>query len=170
MSLPPLPDAFGNYALIGFHDIVAPPGINWLPQTPGWWLVAAIIGVLLARWLGRKLKHWYRNRYRGEALRRLQTIADITDERFIGELNKLLKITALAAYSRPEVARLTGPAWVEFLNTRCDTRFDTGFDKEQAMALATGSYVPQTLSQPARDALLQASRRWILHHRVSEHD
>ena len=166
MSLPPLPDVFGNYALVGFHDIVAPAAINWLPQTPGWWLVAAIIGVLLARWIGRKLRHWYRNRYRGEALRRLQSIADIADEGFIGELNKLLKITALAAYSRPEVARLTGPAWVEFLNTRCDTRFVI----EQATALATGSYLPQTLSQPTRDALLETSRGWILHHRVSEHD
>jgi hypothetical protein len=166
VSLPPLPDAFGNYALVGFHDIVAPAAISWLPQTPGWWLVAATFGVLLARWTGRKLRHWYRNRYRGEALRRLQSIEDIADECFIGELNKLLKITALTAYSRPEVARLTGSAWVEFLNTRCDTQFAN----EQAAALATGSYMPQTLSQPTRDALLEASRRWILQHRVSEHD
>ena len=167
MSLPALPDVFGNYALQDFQEVVAPAPIDWLPQTPGWWFVGAALALGLARWIWRRLRHWYHNRYRGEAITRLEHIAGIADDSFIAELNKLLKITALTAYSRPDVAKLTGDAWVTFLNTRCDS---AAFVGEQASVLASGSYLPQTLAQATREELLQSSRHWVLNHRGAEHD
>ncbi len=167
MSLPPLPDVFGNYALQNFHEVVAPAAIDWVPQTPGWWLVGAVLGIALTRSIWRRLRHWYNNRYRGEAIARLEDIAGIVDDSFIAELNKLLKITALTAYKRPDVARLTGEAWVAFLNTHCDS---AAFVGEQASVLASGSYLPQTLTQTAREKILQSSRHWVLNHRRYEHD
>ncbi|MEP4486056.1 MAG: DUF4381 domain-containing protein [Halioglobus sp.] len=166
MNLPPLPDVFGNYALQDFREIVAPDAIDWLPQTPGWWLVGSILMLWLGRWTWRRVRHWFYNRYRGEAITRLGNIADIADDSFTLELNKLLKITALTAYSRPDVAMLTGDTWVAFLNTHCES---AEFAGEPANVLANGSYVPQILTQDTRKELLQLSRLWILNHRGFEH-
>ena len=64
MSAPPLPEAFGNYALGDFAEVVSPAAVSWLPQTVAWrWLAAALAVYLLYRgW--RWLRHWHRNRYR----------------------------------------------------------------------------------------------------------
>ena len=166
MSLPPLPDVFGNYALQDFQEIVAPAPIDWLPQTPGWWFVGAVLVLAIVRWSWRRLRHWYHNRYRGEAIVRLKHIAGIVDDSFTLELNKLLKITALTAYSRPDVANLTGATWVNFLNSHCDRAV---FVDEQADVLANGSYLPRILEQTTREELLQSSRHWVLNHRDDEH-
>ncbi|MEP0201277.1 MAG: DUF4381 domain-containing protein [Halioglobus sp.] len=167
MNLPPLPDVFGNYALQDFREIVAPAAIDWLPQTPGWWVLGSVLLLWLVRRSWRRARHWFYNRYRGEAISRLDNITDIADDSFTSELNKLLKITALTAYSRPDVAMLTGDAWVNFLNAHCDSAEFVG---EQASVLASGSYQPQTLTQITREELLQLSRLWILNHRRFEHD
>ncbi len=33
MSLPPLPETFGNYALHEFSEVASPDAISWLPQS-----------------------------------------------------------------------------------------------------------------------------------------
>ena len=44
MSAPPLPEAFGNYALGEFVEVVSPADISWLPQTAGWtWVGIALL-------------------------------------------------------------------------------------------------------------------------------
>ena len=75
MSAPPLPETFGNYALGDFVEVTSPASISWLPQTPGWLLVAAVIAWYVGRWAWRRLAQLYRNRYRKEALARLQAIS-----------------------------------------------------------------------------------------------
>ena len=56
MSAPPLPEAFGNYALGDFVEVISPASISWLPQTPGWLfggrgdrLVCRALGLAAAR-------------------------------------------------------------------------------------------------------------------------
>ena len=122
MSAPPLPEVFGNYALDNFVEVIAPDNISWLPQTAGWrWLAAALL-LLALRYAWRTGRHWYRNRYRREAIKRLQEVSrSYNSPEFLTDLNKVLKITALVAYSREQVARLSGEHWVKFLNRQCDT-------------------------------------------------
>ncbi len=163
MSAPPLPDIFGNYALgRDFAEVVAPDPVSWLPQTPGWQL----LGVLLAGWVAyrawRGLRRWYRNRYRREAAARLQQLAARADAPLLaGEINRLLKLTALAAFPREQVAGLHGHEWVAFLNRQCPApAFATG----EAELLAVGTYRAAPLEGPARDRLLQASLAWVRQH------
>ena len=75
MSAPPLPEAFGNYALGDFAEVVSPAAVSWLPQTVAWrWLAAALAVYLLYRgW--RWLRHWHRNRYRRSIFSTSETIA-----------------------------------------------------------------------------------------------
>ncbi len=160
MSAPPLPEIFGNYSLGEFHEVVSPEAISWWPQTAGWAWVG--LGLALgAGYLGwRRLVHWYRNRYRGEAiaqLRRLDASAATAME-----VNRLLKLAALAAFPRQQVASLWGEQWVHFLNAQCPAPV---FDDAQGELLALAAYTGRPLDRDSSDALLRAGIEWLRQHR-----
>lgn len=163
MSAPPLPEIFGNYALGDFVEIVAPDAISWWPQTAGWAWVALLLGLVLARKLWRRGRQWYRNRYRREALARLE---DLESHRasadFPREINRLLKLTALAAWSRTGVASLSGQDWIDFLNQHCQP---APFQPPLAELLASGPYTTVAMDPDSGLHLLEASRTWIAEHR-----
>jgi Domain of unknown function (DUF4381) len=167
VSAPSLPDVFGNYVLSDFVEVVAPQAISWWPQTVGWlWLGAALLAVLL-RYSWRQLHHWYRNRYRREAAARLKQLAqaDATHSLLL-ELNKLLKLTALAVFSREHVARLSGAAWVDFLNRHCPSQ---PFSADLGNLLAKGVYENAIPADATRQALLAACLEWINQHESPAH-
>lgn len=168
MSAPALPEAFGNYALGDFVEVVAPPSISWLPQTDGWWwLGAALLALGLHRgW--KRLRHWYRNRYRREASARLRRLVDSGEAPgLVAEANKLLKLAAMVAYSREAVAKLSGAEWVDFLNRQCPQPV---FTSEQGDLLAVGAYRCQVLDVDAREGLLRACLSWMQEHRGGQDD
>ena len=160
MSLPDLPDIFGNYALGDFNEVVSPPAINWLPQTPGWYLVAAVLLAWLARRTWYWFRHWYRNRYRREALVRLNQLQGSDD--LVSETNRLLKLTALAAFPRQQVAQLSGVQWTQFLNQRC---VQPPFDPALCELLELGVYQQRVVDKATADSLVKASQDWVNQHR-----
>lgn len=166
MSAPPLPDAFGNYALGDFVEVVPPEAINWLPQTVGWvWLALAAL-LVSAHYTWKSLRHWYRNRYRREAAERLQKLViNLEGDQIVAELNRLLKLVALAAYSRDRVARLSGDSWVEFLRRECIT---SPFSEPQLQLLAFGGYRQEAVDPSTAQGLLEAALQWIRDHRGAE--
>jgi hypothetical protein len=167
MSVPPLPEIFGNYVLGDFAEVVSPEAISWLPQTAGWaWLGAGLL-LLLLRFLYRQLRRWYQNRYRREAAARLAHLADKpVHDAWMIELNSLLKLTALAAYSREQVARLSGKDWVEFLNHHCAA---PPFSAELGSLLALGTYTGTAVPEASRQQLLAAALKWVHTHERPEH-
>ncbi len=163
MSAPPLPDIFGNYALGDFVEVTSPAAIDWWPQTAGWALVGGVLAILLLRRLWQSARRWHRDRYRREALARLDALGPAaTGTPTPREINQLLKLTALAAWSRERVARLSGTEWAEFLNRSCES---PPFDPPLAALLATGPYTAPSIDPETGERLLQASRRWITEHR-----
>lgn len=160
MSLPPLPEIFGNYALGDFNEVVAPPGIDWLPQTPGWYALGTLLGLLLLRRLWRALLHWQRNRYRLEADRRLTRLR--LDHALPLRVNEILKLSAMEAFSRQQVASLSGPQWPGFLNAMCAT---PPFDAAACEWLAVSVYREDTPDQTEAQQLVAAARRWVREHR-----
>jgi uncharacterized protein DUF4381 len=162
MSAPPLPEVFGNYALKDFVEVVPPEAISWLPQTAGWYWLGALLTVVLLRVGWRKLRYWHHNRYRREAAARLHQLArDTAQDTWLIELNKLLKLTALAAFSREQVARLSGQEWVTFLNQRCAS---APFSPDQCTLLARGVYEGSALTDATRADLITASLSWVNQH------
>ena len=162
MTAPPLPEIFGNYALKDFAEVAPPDSISWLPQTVGWlWLGAAVLAFTF-HYLWRRLRHWYSNRYRREAVARLQALAgNAGATEFVADINRVLKITALVAYSREKVAKLSGEGWVNFLNQQCEQPPFTGNHME---LLANSVYRVQALDLQ-REQLIQASVIWVEQHR-----
>ncbi len=162
MSLPPLPDVFGNYALKDFAEVAAPQAINWWPQTAGWTWLGVIAGLFLGRLIWRASLKWYRNRYRREALTRLQGMAgEEANTQWIASVNKILKLTALVAYPRQRVAQLSGQAWADFLNRECAT---TPFTAPLMQLLALGPYQQTSMDQSTAAQLLEASGIWVREH------
>lgn len=161
MRLPPLPDIFGNYVLgDDFHEVVSPDTVNWWPQTPGWYVVGAIFLILLGRYSWRRIRYWYRNRYRKEARLQLQSLPQAGNGARV--INQVLKRAALAAFSRTDVASLSGREWTNFLNSRCD---EPVFDTAQCQYLAEGIYAADALNENDRNALIEASVYWLGAHR-----
>lgn len=164
MSAPGLPASFGNYALgDGFHEVVAPAAVSWLPQTSGWGWLAVVLLLFAAHRGNRRLRTWYANRYRREASARLRAMHHVdAGPAWLGELNQLLKLTALAAFPRPQVAGLSGEDWVAFLNAQCT---EPPFSEQHVALLASGPYLLQVPEQSVRHSLLAASQRWVETHR-----
>lgn len=168
MSAPPLPEAFGNYALGDFVEVVAPAAISWWPQTVGWWWLGAALGAIAAHRGWQCLRRWYRNRYRREAAARLRRLAGATDGNMaVADINRLLKLTALAAFSREQVARLSGEEWVNFLNRHSPT---PAFSPEQGRLLALGTYTGKAIDANTGQQLLAASLAWVLGHQSPADD
>jgi hypothetical protein len=162
MSMPPLPETFGNYALKGFAEIVALDPINWWPQTLAWKCLACLLILVISIFLWRRLKLWYHNRYRRAACTRLLHIDQTSDDSsIIQAINQLLKITAIKAYSRQRVAQLSGNEWINFLNNRCE---QTPFNDECIVLLTQNLYRQQPIGSVHRCELIAASQLWIQSH------
>ena len=160
MSLPPLPDNFGNPIFQGQAEIVAASGIDWMPQTPGWLAVAALLVWLLSRAIWRRGRRWHRNRYRREALKRLEIIAQQAGVGRLAALNETLKLAAMTASSRSAVASLAGDDWINWLNQRMPA---PTFSGNSINLLRNALY--ESASADVDKQLIQEAKHWLERHR-----
>jgi hypothetical protein len=146
-------------SLENLHDLVMPVPVPWWPPAPGWFIVSAVLVMVLGWWLIRAIQQWQSNSYRREALVLLGKIDGSG-----AELPILIKRVALSAYPRERVASLTGEEWLAFLDQTGHTdAFTTGAGRW----LARVAYEPQltaSLSTSELNGLLTAVRDWILRH------
>lgn len=159
MSAPPLPEVFGNYAIRGIQEVMPPEPVSWWPATSGWLVVAAILLAWLARLGWRRWRLWQRDRYRREALAQLAMLAQEPTER-LQSTAIILKITALAAYPRQEVASLSGDQWLDWLSRR-----GARFSDSSRTLLAQQQYrASATLDTAAVEQLVTETRAWVRDH------
>lgn len=104
-------------SLQNLNDIVEPAAAAWWPPAPGWYVLAAILLVLLCWQAFRSWRRWRLNAYRRQALAELSTIRTECDETRLREVPGLLKRSALSVWPRESVASLSGAAWHRFLDT-----------------------------------------------------
>ena len=161
-------DSFGNYLIHGIDEIILPDAVSWWPTAPGWKALAIIIVILLLFICVRWMKRWWRNRYRREALRQLQQVQRQAGKRLqevVAVLPYYLKVTALQAYPRQDVASLSGENWLAFLDKKhSGAVFSEGIGRK----LLAVAYLPNDqwqLSEKDSEALISMSRSWISNHR-----
>lgn len=154
-------------------DIHLPAEIGLWPLAPGGWLVLTLTLLLVAALLYFGRKHHRKNAYRRAALHELKTIeytylqgttgtADTV--KFESALVQLLKRTALTAYPRSEVARLTGEQWLRTMDQLAGlNQFDTALGR----CLLDRRFAPHghAIDQAQAQALLKLARDWIKKHR-----
>lgn len=161
-------DSFGNYLIHGIDEIMLPEAVSWWPTAPGWKALAIIIVILLLFMCVHWMKRWWRNRYRREALRQLMQVQHHAGKQLqevVAVLPYYLKVTALQAYPRQDVASLSGENWLAFLDKQYSgTAFSEGIGRK----LLAVAYLPQEqwqLSEKDSEALISMSRLWISKHR-----
>jgi len=165
-------DTFGNYLVHGIDEIFIPEAISWWPSAPGWRVLGVILILLLIAQSTRWLKQWWRNRYRREALRqlgRLQQQAGTQLQDVVAVLPYYIKLTALQAYPREDVASLSGRDWLAFLDANYS---GPSFSKGAGEKLLSVSYLPREqwqLNDTESETLIEMSRQWIARHRQAAH-
>ena len=165
-------ETFGNYLVHGIDEIMLPEAITWWPSAPGW----KVLGLILLAWLllrvVRLVRYWWRNRYRREALRQLNQLQQKAGSEgldVVASLPHYIKVTALQAYPRAEVASLSGENWLLFLDAHyCGPSFAEGTGRK----LLAVSYLPRErwqLDENESDQLIQMARQWIAKHHEASH-
>ena len=159
-------------ALAGLHGDVVPQPVSLFPATPAWLVVAAVFLAVLAWGLVRVLQQRRRNLYRREAAAELRGIearlgSTTTREAALAELPVLVKRVALHLAPREEVAALSGPSWLAFLDRTW---------KGNAFRAGPGGLLPEIgYGTPARlaairpaevEGLLALLRAWLRGHRL----
>lgn len=152
----------------GIGPMIVPESLAAWPPAPGWYVVFAIVFLLIATLFGFYLRSWVRNRYRREALRQLESIRYLASEQVLAahiiSLNRVLKITAMHSYTRVKVASLSGNPWLEFLNDSCSASnftvspgsflADSGFQESSRLSIMPEQWF----------GLLEEAKRWIRKH------
>lgn len=147
----------------------APP-FSYLPQTWGWGLLLGLLLAGLLTWAVLRCWRWRRDRYRREALLRLDQLAAAAAEQrlmALRELPELLKRVALSMPGAPAVGTLGGQAWQQFLATHGRQPLPATF----AAQLQLLAYAPDAQLAALDDAsvqrLLDVTRQWIEAHHVA---
>ena len=161
--------SFGNYLIHGIDEIILPESVSWWPTAPGWQVLGVLVGVALLFLASRLAARWWRNRYRRQALKQLELVqrqAGNQLQSVVAILPHYLKVTALQAYPRADVASLSGNNWLIFLDAHyAGPSFSEGVG-EKLLAVA---YLPPEqwqLSEQESNYLIKMSRLWIAKHRA----
>jgi hypothetical protein len=153
--------------LAALHALREPELIGWWPMALGWWLLIALLLIVLAALAAFCWRRYQYRAYRRQALRQLEVIElnfrQTGDQQaYLENVNRLLKATALRAYPREEVASITGEPWLQLLNsTMGEVRNKHAFPAN--FARAGYQAVPEVLNP---EALHDSARIWIKQHEV----
>lgn len=155
-------DDFGAERMWGLKELPLPEPIGYWPQATGWYVVAAVVVLMLAWWLWRRWQSWQGNAYRRDALVRIDAMAE--DPALLADLPLVLRRCALLAYRRSEVASLRGEAWIEWLNRTAKRDL---FSKDDARLIDALAYAGDSRLGADCDALarlLASSKSWVRSH------
>ena len=148
--------------LAQLRDIHLPEPVSAWPPGPGWWLVTAVILILLGWATWWLLRHHRRNAWRRQAQRELeQAFSDWrdhgSDSGYQHQLSAILKRAAISQAPSGEVAGLTGERWNEYLDAHWKTPPERGF---AALEFADRLYRPESNGSGVQE-LHELGIRWL---------
>lgn len=150
--------------LAGLIAAPLPSSIGVWPQTWGSRLVIVVALALLAVSLWRLVSRYRVNAYRRAAARELAVIEQTGGLRGADTINAvalLVRRTALVAFPRREIAMLSGPHWLAFLDKSFD---DEGFAAGPGAIIGVAPYDPRRSTAADAMPLIALVRRWIWTH------
>ncbi|VAW82535.1 FIG00657500: hypothetical protein [hydrothermal vent metagenome] len=144
------------------RDIHLPAEPGFWPPAPGWWILAALLLVLLVWvvWFATRRYRLHRQRQRILAMlgELEQETGDKATPEKIAQISILLRRLALMRYSRQRVAPLTGKDWLNFLD---ESGGQGRFSQGPGQVLATGPYQPALPADLDVQALGTLVRHWV---------
>ncbi len=153
----------GSYMLRELKEVPLPDLVSWWPQTIGWKLLLILILLGAAYLIYRKVRHWWHNRYRREAIVALMRLSP-EDTLWPRQMLKIVKVVMV--YLDPKNASVYG---VQLLNQM--DLYDPG-----NQVIAQNSHFQQwidCLENPQLSALdfvvlQKVLKTWLLQHQIPE--
>jgi hypothetical protein len=158
--------------IANLHDIVLPDAISYIPQTAGWYVLGMLFFSLLLFLTYRIFRHHQANLYRKTALLELSSIERTimnpeTRADGLNSLPVLVKRVALAGFSRPQIASLSGASWLAFLD---ETGGISGFSGPAGQVLLAAAYSSSSelekTPMSSIEGLVGLIRLWIRKHKA----
>jgi len=150
-----------------FGQLIEPAPVKFTYTTPGWYVLGALLLLLIivVAWL--LIRHYMRNRYRREAIKSLLQIENMyaaknnyTD--LVYETNMLAKRVAMSTYGRPSVAGLRGEEWINYMNSKWRKK---SFNTNDALLLTNNLYTFSPLPAEQASLFVSKTKDWIRKHR-----
>ncbi|MGR9107594.1 MAG: DUF4381 domain-containing protein [Gammaproteobacteria bacterium] len=110
---------FSALPLRDWHD---PAAVGLWPPAAGWWvvLVSGVVLIVGAAWWWRRLRRPTVKKLARAEFERIRRDPDLSATDRVRQLSILLRRVCLSLYPRSESARLTGTAWLRFLEKDLD--------------------------------------------------
>ena len=149
---------------IDLGPLYEPDAVQFSFETPGWYLLGIFILLVAAFLFFKWLKRYRKNAYRREAIKTIARIEQHSlNQNEANQLNDilvLLKLVAIEAFGRQQVAQLYGDEWLEFLESKGKNTPFTDYRQHIANTL----YEPISLDLKETKALIELSKQWINTH------
>ncbi|MGI9279046.1 MAG: DUF4381 domain-containing protein [Endozoicomonas sp.] len=147
-----------------------PDPVSFWPPAPGWWISAIVIIAAITLITLLVVRTLRRNRYRRQARNQAHVIFNAFKQhqdalQFANDCNRLLKQTALHAYSDEQVAPLYGNPWLDFLSRKSGIR---EFSGKPGQALGEARFQQMPIANQKQevdvDQLHKLTVSWIRKH------
>lgn len=151
-----------------FNQYIEPSPIPFRFVAPGWWVLVSVLILIVLFISFLVLRHYKRNLYRKQALRRLEKIIHSSQTSLLQlqvyEAAILIKRVAIARYGRNPVAGLSGQEWIDWLNSRLKKTNIPRFDKSDESLVSDGIYSDRNLNSDTVNPFLEKAKNWIRYH------
>lgn len=153
-----------NTDSIALGPLYEPETVQFSFQTPGWYFLAGMLFLLAVFVFYKWLKNYLKNAYRREALKNLAAIEEKynqqNDSLCLNDVLILLKLVAIKAFGRQNVAQLYGNNWLLFLEEKGK---DTPFSKYSS-AILSAAYNPGETKNDEVVEIISLTQKWIKTH------
>jgi len=140
---------------IQFHDLYKPPSVKFTFETPGWYILSAIVFIIVLVVAILQIRKYIKNRYRREALHELENTSLSVSQIFV-----ILKNTAMHAFGREKAGPLFGNEWLTFLDkTGKQVRMT---DHRESIGKAI--YEGKEIEQETQVNIMSNAKKWIRTH------
>lgn len=123
------------------QDIHLPESASFWPLALGWWLLLALLVVVIAWLIVKVLKRAKQRKYRAKIFAKFDVLEKKLEAKpsnmVIAEINTLLRQVAVTYYPRSKTASLTGGDWLQFLDKSGGTH---GFSRGAGRILIEAPY------------------------------
>ncbi len=145
---------------LSLRDIHLPDAIGWWPPAMGWWLLALFIPLLcwFVIWLFKRLTQKTVLKTGKKILAEIKQDTALNNIEKLSKISELIRRVAISIAPRPETASLTGPDWLQYLDS---TMKDSPFTQGAGQCLANAHYQQTALTEIDIPKLISLCEHWL---------